>query len=215
MMEQLTIQLAAVNMHKCNAITHALLNTSTNIHILLIQEPWYDTIGTARKDSSKEGVDVLGGVSSPGWDILYPGISGTQQPKMMAYMRKPDRSKRNQPCFTIGPWSDICTHPCVQVLDVWIKNENWQVINFYHDVQDKTALPALLGLNIDATTPTLVIGDFNTHSPTWLPPNIPRSTWAAKVEEWASTNLLTLANDPGVITRRGADHERDSTIDKA
>src|SRR5712671_904716 len=104
-------------------------------------------------------------------------------------------------------------HPCMQIIDVWINNKNWQVINFYHDVQDKTALPALLGLDINTTTPTLVIGDFNPHSPTWSPPNIPHSGWAAKVEEWVSTNLLTLANDPGVIMRKGVEHKCDSTID--
>ena len=35
------------------------------------------------------------------------------------------------------------------------------------------------------------------------------------MEEWAAFNLLTLANDPGVITRKGAELERDSVIDLA
>jgi len=33
------------------------------------------------------------------------------------------------------------------------------------------------------------------------------------VEEWAASNLLSLANEPGVIMRKGAQHERDSVID--
>jgi Endonuclease-reverse transcriptase len=61
----------------------------------------------------------------------------------------------------------------------------------------------------------LIVGDFNTHSPAWSPVDIPRSSWAGRIEEWAATNLLTLANNPGEITRRGADHERDSVIDLA
>ena len=41
------ITIASVNMQKQNAVTHALLNSDININIFLIQEPWYDTIGTA------------------------------------------------------------------------------------------------------------------------------------------------------------------------
>ena len=76
-------------------------------------------------------------------------------------------------------------------------------------------MQALLALDIDATIPTLVIGDFNTHSRTWSPAGIPRSLWAERVEEWVTVNLLTLANNPGEITRKGAAHERDSVIDLA
>ena len=57
------------------------------------------------------------------------------------------------------------------------------------------------------------MGDFNTHSPRWSPLNVPHSHWATNIEEWAMSNLLTLANTPGTITHRGASHERDSTID--
>jgi hypothetical protein len=39
--------------------------------------------------------------------------------------------------------------------------------------------------------------------------------WANRVEEWAATNLLTLANNPREITRRGAEHEQDAVIDLA
>ena len=38
------ILIALVNMHKRNAVTHALLNSDRFTNIFLIQEPWYDTI---------------------------------------------------------------------------------------------------------------------------------------------------------------------------
>ena len=57
------------------------------------------------------------------------------------------------------------------------------------------------------------MGNFNTHFPRWSPLNVLHSHWATNVEEWAVSNLLTLANTPGTITCRGASHERDSTID--
>jgi hypothetical protein len=40
-----------------------------------------------------------------------------------------------------------------------------------------------------------------------------RSSWAGRLEEWAASNLLLLANTPGVITRKGADREKSLTID--
>ena len=33
-----------------------------------------------------------------------------------------------------------------------------------------------------------------------------------RLEEWAISNLLTLANEPGIVTRKGMDHEHNSTI---
>jgi Endonuclease-reverse transcriptase len=78
-----------------------------------------------------------------------------------------------------------------------------------------SGLNTLLATDISAVMPTLVVGDFNTHSPSWFPPNIPRSYWAERIEEWAAENLLTLANNPDEVTRRGAEHEWDSIIDLA
>ena len=79
------MHIASVNMRKRNAVTHALLNTNENAHIILIQEPWYNKIGTARKDNAKQGADVLGGVASPAWEPLYPGAPEGKAPKVMAY----------------------------------------------------------------------------------------------------------------------------------
>ena len=209
------LHIASVNMRKCNAVSHALLNSDNNTHLFLIQEPWFNKIGTARKDSVHDGIDVMGGVSSPAWEILYPGFTEGQHPKVMAYARKqaPDSSNNTQ--FTVVPRLDVCAHPCIQVLDLVFNNEQWRVINFYHDIRDNTCLQALLVLDIDALTPTLVIGDFNTHSRTWSPRGTPCSRWANQVEQWAARNLLELANTAGEITRKGADHERDTVIDLA
>jgi hypothetical protein len=202
-------------MRKRNAVSHALLNSITNTHLVLLQEPWFNHIGTARKDDARDGIDVLGGVASPAWDIIYPGFSVDKRPKVMAYARKQTRHTRDTTHFTVVPRIDVCPHPTVQVLDLVFDNEQWRVINFYHDVRDSLSLDALLGLDIDAITPTLVIGDFNAHSQAWSPPDVPRSSRISRIEDWAAVNLLTLANAPGEITRRGANHEKDSVIDLA
>jgi hypothetical protein len=210
------IHIAMVNMRKCNAATHALLNSDDYAHLILIQEPWFDRIGTAQKDDARQGVDVLGGVAAPKWKLIYPDLAEGQYPKVMAYARKPTHHPNNAPRFTVVPRVDICSHPTLQVLDIiFDDDEIWRVINFYHDVRDNTSLQALLALDIDALTPTLIVGDFNTHSQTWSLPGTPRSCWATRIEEWAALNLLILANTPRAITRRGAEHERDSVIDLA
>jgi hypothetical protein len=209
------LRITSINMRRRNAATHALLNSTNNSHLLLIQEPWFNTIGTARKDTARQGTDVRGGVASPKWEILYPNYQEGKRPKAMAYARKRPHHDPTTPPFTIVPRLDVCAHPCIQVLDIVHDNEQWRVINVYHDVRDITCLQALLALDIDATTPTLVVGDFNAHSQTWSAPDNPRCQHARRIEEWAAANLLTLANTPGEITRRGAEHERDSVIDLA
>jgi len=170
------ISIALVNMHRRNAATHVLLNSDEHTNLFLIQEPWFDTIGTARLDSACQGVDILGGVASPGWEVLYPAIPKGGQAKVMAYARKQAPTPHNKTPFTTIPHLDISAHPCLQVLDVVLDTGTWHIINFYCDVKDKSSLQALLTLDIDAATPTLVVGDFNTHSPSWSPPTIPCST---------------------------------------
>jgi hypothetical protein len=210
------IHIVSVNMRKRNAVTHALLNSISNTDLILIQEPWYGRIGTTREDNSREGADVLGGVAAPGWDIIYPGLSKGNPPKVMAYVRKQTQHKASTTHFTVVPHLDVCSHPTVQVLDLIFDKEQWRVINFYHhDVKDSLSLDTLSGLDIDAITPTLIIGDFNAHSEEWSPRGVLHSKGARRIEEWAAMNLLTLANTPGEITRRGANLDKDSVLDLA
>ena len=212
---QCPITLALVNMHRRNTVTHALLNSDTHTNLFLLQEPWFDTIGTARSDSAWQGVDMLGGITSPGWETIYPTIPKGLRLKVMAYARKRAINTQLGAPFTTVPHHDISDHPCLLVLDIVFDDKTWHVINFYHDIWDNSSLQALMAIDIDAVTLTLVVGDFNTHSPTWSPPGISRLGWAGQVEEWAASNLLTLANNPGEITCWGSEHERDSVIDLA
>ena len=168
---------------------------------------WFDTIGTACKDTACQGVDVLGGITSHNWEIIYPNIPTGAWLKVMAYNLQRASSPHNHPHFTLVPHLDISSHPCLQVLNVIFDKYNWQLMNFYHDIRDTSSLKALLSLDLNAVIPTMVIGDFNTHSPTWSPPDNPQSRWANQIEEWAAANLLLLTNNPREITQRGVEHE--------
>ena len=210
-----SIVIASVNMHKRNTVTHALLNSDNNTNIFLLQEPWFDTIGTACKDTACQGVDMLGGIASHNWEVIYPNIPTGAWPNVMAYNQQRASSPHNHPHFTLAPCLNVSSHPCLQVLNVIFNEDSWWLVNFYHDIRDGSSLKALLSLDLNMVIPTMVIGDFNTHSPTWSLPNNPRSRWANQIEEWAAANLLLLANNPGEITQRGMEHEQDSVIDLA
>ena len=118
-----------------------------------------------------------------------------------------------EPSFSIVPHLDIFARLCLQILDIVFDRKTWHIINFYHNMWDISSLQALVSLDIDTITSILVVGDFNTHSPSWSPQDISQSVHAGWIEEWAAMNLLTLANIPREITQRGANHKRDSVID--
>jgi hypothetical protein len=127
----------------------------------------------------------------------------------MAYKRRHSRG------FVVISRPDLALHPCVQVLDITTNAEPCRIINFYHDVNDRNSLHTLLSMDLDPTIPTLVIGDFNTHSPHWSPREIAPSPWSRQLEEWTATQLLQLANEPGCPTWHGSGTQRPSTIDLA
>jgi hypothetical protein len=151
---------------------------------------------------------MLGGTASPAWNIHYPSTNLGQRPKVMAYSHKLiNTHSTEQLPFSVVMHPDICAHPCIQVLDIIHIGEEWWIINVYHDMRDMLGLDTLLTLVLNPFIPTLIMGDFNTHSRSWSPNDVEPSYWAWRLEEWAVSNLLTLANDPGTITHRGADNE--------
>ena len=123
-----------VNMHKCNAVTHTLLNFASHAHLILLQEPWFNKIGTVRHNNTHKGIDILGSVTAPTWDPIYPTLKPDQQPKVMAYACKRDATTNEAPPFSIIPHPDLCAHPCLQVLDITHIGKLWHIINFYHNV---------------------------------------------------------------------------------
>src|SRR6267142_1075296 len=76
------------------------------------------------------------------------------------------------------------------------------ILNFYHHVvRHRPSLLPLLSFSID-DTPTLLGGDFNTHSPLWSPPDIPPSSWHDQLEEWLDASGMVSTVPEGAITHR-------------
>jgi hypothetical protein len=80
-----SIHMLFVNMHCQNVVTHSLLNTNNKADIIMVQEPWYDKIGTMCSDKDPEGVNILGSVANPKWDCIYPKSNHSKRCKLMAY----------------------------------------------------------------------------------------------------------------------------------
>jgi hypothetical protein len=193
---------------------HTILNSNKTDNILFIQEPWFNRIGVARSDDQREGRDVLGGAANPSWLLAYPHFTPDKRAKVMTYVCIHDRDhpfKKNFCRHTTQ--NDIIAHPCILITDILVGQIKWRAINFYNDVDDKSALSSLLSLDLDSTIPTIILGDFNLHSSSWSPTGWTTSPASARLEEWLATQTFSLLSHPGIPTHRGENGARDSTID--
>jgi hypothetical protein len=207
---------ASVNMRRRNAAMHTLLNDNEGEDVLFVQEPWFNPVGTARCDTMYQGKDVLGGAAHPKWRLAYPSFTNGQRAKVMTYVRLHDRSLifRKNHCQMIVR-NDLAAHPCILISDFRVGSYYWRVLNFYNDVADPSALSSLMDLDLDATIPTLIIGDFNLHSTSWSPTGWATSSGSHRLEEWMATQTFSLLNKPRIPTRMGEGGARNSTIDLA
>jgi hypothetical protein len=62
----------------------------------------------------------------------------------------------------------------------------------------------LLNHDLDKLIPTLIIGDFNTHTIWWSLSECALSAWADDFTEWLDTNNLSILNLPGIPTWQGS-----------
>jgi hypothetical protein len=195
---------ASVNMRRHNAAMHVLLNDNGEEDVLFMQEPWFNPVGTVCCDMMYQGKDVLGGVAHPKWRLAYPSFTNSQRAKVMTYVRIHDRTLifRKNHCQMIVR-NDLASHPCILISDFHVGTYYWHILNFYNDVADPSALDTLVGLDLDATIPTLVIGDFNLHSTSWSPTGWATSSGAHRLEEWMATQTFTLLNKPRIPTHMG------------
>jgi hypothetical protein len=204
----------SVNMRRHNAAMHALLNDNGEDDLLCVQELWFNPVGTARCDNMINGKDVLGGAANPRWRLAYPSLANGQRAKAMTYIRLHDCIAKFKPnhCQLIVR-NNLASHPCLLITDIRSSTYYWRVINFYNDIADPSALDALVGLDLDATIPTLLVGDFNLHSPSWSPMGWDTSWGAHRLEEWAVSQTLDLLSKLRIPTHMGEGGGCNSTLD--
>jgi len=59
-----------VNVRRSNARLYSILSSNKHADLILVQEPWFNRIGTARSDFELEGICIFGTVANPLWEIL-------------------------------------------------------------------------------------------------------------------------------------------------
>jgi hypothetical protein len=152
---------------------------------MLHQEPWWHQI-SAREDD-------FGEACSAGWKVLLPKNSAIPpdcRPRVLAYTRA-------NTDLEIIQRTDIAEDLDIQILGVKCQGANQQVtrlINIYNAPDG--AIDLLRQLELDPTTPTIIMGDWNLRNPDFraMRNNQNPNECAILVNEWLATNGFTLRN---------------------
>ena len=87
------------------------------------------------------------------------------------------------------------------VVDFVFGEEILHILNIYHRTHGEPHhnLLHLLSLDMDPLTPTIIMGDFNTHSLVWSFPYSTISPWAAELVSWFDDQGFELWSPPRVV----------------
>jgi endonuclease/exonuclease/phosphatase family metal-dependent hydrolase len=173
-MSNTPLKVISVNVHRSNDRTHALLQSS-DADLILIQEPWFHTVATLRSDTDPTGTAQTGAPLNNMWETLTPNLPPDTTCKAIGYARKA--------LARSGVIRNNTGHPLSMpnslVVEIDLQDDTKiTVINTYHAVPSRGGhdLHYLLRHEIDELTPTVLIGDFNTHAHRWsLPGRAPSS----------------------------------------
>ena len=196
-MSEHPIRIKSVNVHRNNGRMHGILqNDDSSFDIILIQEPWFDSIATLRSDTDPNGNPSNGFPANNKWFILSPPFSSDIRPKVCTYINKQTMNQT----FIINhiPPSPLLSSNSM-VMDFLSPTNrehiDLRIVNVYHDKPASGhALSHLFSHELDANIPTLFLGDFNTHSPRWSLPHSTPSSWAHDFHEWMDENGLETLN---------------------
>ena len=187
----------SVNMNRQQTALMTMLET-TDTSILLIQEPSWGRLVPKKSDTNPDGVEVRGTCSHPQWQTILPHTSEDEPIPHVAIFLCTDLT--NSITYSILP--DVNSYACLGIhLDT---DTPLSIINYYHHFINKHPdFQHLFTLSIPDGA-FMLCGDFNTHSPSWSPPNVSASPLAHNLETWLeSTNLISIVPE-GSITRRGS-----------
>ena len=214
-MSERPLQIMSVNVNRQSYLTHILLQTCT-ADILVIQEPWIGTVQTARLDTDPLGTAVPGATGNNMWDILLPTFTDPDDVRMAVFV-KFDIART----FLVN---NLTSHPLAtvesMVIDFAFEDKLLCIFNVYHRVPTSSPtrhnLLHLFSSSIDPLIPTLILGDFNTHSHIWSFPYSTISPWASELVDWFDDQGLELLNPPCVATwESGRDDRHPSVLDLA
>ena len=213
-MSERPIRIMSVNMNRQSALTHALLQTS-DADILIIQEPWVGTVQTGRSDFNPSGIEIPGTTNNNMWQLYLPSFTDRDSVRVAAYV-KADFAHT----FAIhNHLTHSLSSPESMILDISFGEELLRIVNVYHRTHNNSDghnLVHLLSSSLDPLVPTLLMGDFNTHSNIWSFPYTTTSSWADELVDWFDNQGLELLNPPCIATwRSNQERIKDSVLDLA
>jgi hypothetical protein len=215
-MSERPIRIKSVNVHRNGERTHGMLETDdSNYDILLLQEPAFYTVATLRSDSDPDGTPQLGFPLNNKWSLLSPQHDVDTRPKVCAYINS-ETIHHTRIVNHIPPDPLITSNS--MVIDLLRSDHSTvalRLVNVYHDKPDSGhALRHLFDNSLADTIPTILIGDFNSHSPRWSLPHSTPSPWASDFHDWMDINGLEILNPVNTFTwsQKGS---RSSIIDLA
>ena len=216
LMSEHPIRIKSVNVHRNSERTYGMLeNDDANYDILLLQEPAFYTIATLRSDSDPDGNPLPGFPTNNKWNLLSPPYDTNTRPKVCAYINA--ETVHHTRVINHIPANPLVT-PNSMVIDLLRADHSTvalRLVNVYHDRPDTGhTLHHLFNNAIADLTPTVLLGDFNTHSPRWSLPHSTPSSWANAFHEWMDDNGLEVLNPVHSFTwsQKGS---RSSIIDLA
>ena len=213
-MTERPIQIMSINMNRQSPLTHTLLQT-TSADIILIQEPWIGTVMTARSDTDPLGDAIFGATNNNMWECYLPSFTDPKLVRVAVYVRYDLACTFSVVNHTSHPLSSVDS----MVLDFSFEDKTLRIVNIYHCIPDNPRHHALLHLlsnSLDPLIPTLLVGDFNTHSHIWSFPYSTISPWATDLVDWFDNQGLELLNPPRTATwDSGWDDQQPLVLDLA
>ncbi|KAB5587841.1 Reverse transcriptase from mobile element jockey protein [Ceratobasidium theobromae] len=188
-------EIMQVNAVKSNTRIHALLASPTynDISILIISDPWWGPIGTAKHDTNDQ-FRLLGTPANPLWRCYAPPIdtqNTASPPSCVVYIRK-DRGVTAE----IDPLAPAT--PFFFVLDIFINGFLFKLIPVYlHGPKHAEVARDLFQLPV-VETPTLICGDFNIQHPDFVDfpgAKVKTSTLGREFADWLLDGDLHVLND--------------------
>ena len=119
----------------------------------------------------------MGTPANDHWDCHVPTLPPNSTCKALTYSRR----------WLTSVVKHVTSHPAANPNTVVLDIDDGSttaihMINVYHEVPQRGhALHHLMAHEIDDQKPTLLIGDFNTHSPRWSMPGKTLSSWASQL----------------------------------
>jgi hypothetical protein len=159
--QNLTLIILSANVNKQRAAMESILELTT-ANVLLIQEPPWGSLVPCVSDSDPDGIVRKGTSRHQAWECLLPppsALISEERPRVAFFYRR-----RLATSCTFSPIPSLTSYHSIGV-DVRSSSFHLCLLCFYHHVPSHThSLHPLFSLPIDPSIPTLIGGDFNTHS---------------------------------------------------